>query len=125
VLLRDAMSDGRIAILDLMADERTRLDAARQAFRDAARHALDGEVSGNRAWPGPGAAVFPGLPSEGDVEVVDVGEFDFEVVGAASAVLEIDFLEPCRASAGRLRLAAGRRRGGWRTPGTGQGCCKV
>jgi hypothetical protein len=52
VLLRDAMSDGRIAILDLMAGERTRLDAARRAFLDAARHALDGEVPGNRAWAG-------------------------------------------------------------------------
>ncbi len=29
----------------------------------------------------------------GDVDVVDVGEFHFEVIGAASAVLEIDFLQ--------------------------------
>ncbi|GGS38312.1 hypothetical protein Snoj_27740 [Streptomyces nojiriensis] len=44
VLLRDSMDEGRIAMLDLMAGEHTRLNEARPGFLTAARGALDGEL---------------------------------------------------------------------------------
>ncbi|WP_436961417.1 hypothetical protein [Streptomyces sp. SudanB182_2057] len=55
VLLRDTMDDGRIAMLDLMAGEYTRLDVARREFLAAARHALDDELLSSRTpSSGPG-----------------------------------------------------------------------
>lgn len=48
VLLQDAMSDGRTAMLDHMAGEYTRLEEARRAFLTAAREALDGELPHTR-----------------------------------------------------------------------------
>jgi hypothetical protein len=56
VLLRDTMDDGRIAMLDLMAGEHTRLDEARREFLAAARHALDGELLSSRTPSGLGTA---------------------------------------------------------------------
>ncbi|MEV2255960.1 hypothetical protein AB0I94_36305 [Streptomyces sp. NPDC050147] len=44
VLMRDTMDDGRIAMLDLMDGEYTRLDTARREFLVATRQVLDGEL---------------------------------------------------------------------------------
>ncbi len=44
VLLQDSMDTGRIAMLELMVGERTRLDEARREFLAATRHALDGDL---------------------------------------------------------------------------------
>ncbi|MER5809918.1 hypothetical protein ABT143_17315 [Streptomyces sp. NPDC002033] len=56
VLLRDSMDESRIAMLDLMAGEHTRLDEARRGFLTAARHALDGEL------PSGGLPIGSGMP---------------------------------------------------------------